>query len=155
MDNLISSNAPLEKFSSAVDAYIDALPPQKTSKLKKRKDVVVEALYKKPAVSVTGPAYQGKTRQSRPFDPSQMISVKIPRTMRDVLNSPLSAHWLAAKDKECDSFKEKQTYKLPSIPISEIPKDQILPSMFVFDLKKLPDGTFDKFKCRIVVRGDR
>ena len=85
-------------------AYIDALPPQKTSKLKKRKDVVVEALYKKPA------AYQGKTRQSRPFDPSQMISVKIPRTMRDVLNSPLSAHWLAAKDKECDSFKEKQHY---------------------------------------------
>ena len=155
MDNLISSNAPLDKFSSAVDAYIDALPPQKTSKLKKRKDVVVEALYKKPAVSVTGPAYQGKTRQSRPFDPSQMISVKIPRTMRDVLNSPLSAHWLAAKDKECDSFKEKQTYKIPSIPISEIPKDQILPSMFVFDLKKLPDGTFDKFKCRIVVRGDR
>ena len=62
MDNLISSNAPLDKFSSAVDAYIDALPPQKTSKLKKRKDVVVEALYKKPAVSVTGPAYQGKTR---------------------------------------------------------------------------------------------
>jgi hypothetical protein len=27
--------------------------------------------------------------------------------------------------------------------------------MFVFDLKKLPDGSFDKFKCRIVVRGDR
>jgi hypothetical protein len=155
MDDLISSDAPLDKFSSAVDAYIDALPPQKTSKLKKRKDVVVEALYKKPAVSDTGPAYQGKTRQSRPFDPSQMISVKIPRTMRDVLSSPLSAQWLAAKDKECDSFKEKQTYKLPSIPISEIPKDQILPSMFVFDLKKLPDGSFDKFKCRIVVRGDR
>jgi len=155
MDDLISSDAPLDKFSTAVDAYIDALPPQKTSKLKKRKDVVVEAIYKKPTVSETGPTYQGKTRQSRPFDPSQMISVKIPRTMRDVLSSPLSAHWLAAKDKECDSFKEKQTYKLPSIPISEIPKDQILPSMFVFDLKKLPDGSFDKFKCRIVVRGDR
>ncbi len=75
--------------------------------------------------------------------------------MRDVLSSPLSAHWLAAKDKECNSFKEKQTYRMPSIPISEIPKDQILPSMFVFDLIKLPDGSFDKFKCRIIVRGDR
>ena len=110
-----SSDAPLDKFSSAVDAYIDALPLQKTSKLKKRKDVVVEALYKKPAVSAaTGLDYQGKTRQSRPFDPSKMVSVKIPRTMRDVLISPLSSHWLAAKDKECNSFKEQQTYKLPS-----------------------------------------
>jgi hypothetical protein len=28
MDDLISSDAPLDKFSSAVDAYIDAMPPQ-------------------------------------------------------------------------------------------------------------------------------
>ncbi len=49
MDSFISSDVPLDKISSAVDAYIDALPQQKSSKLKKRKDEVGEAIYNKPS----------------------------------------------------------------------------------------------------------
>ena len=68
-------------------------------------------------------------------------------------SSPQRQMWMEAKDKECNSFKERQTYKVPSIPISEIPKKDIIPSKIIFDIKKHPDGSFDKF--HICARDDR
>lgn len=75
--------------------------------------------------------------------------------MTEAYLSPQREHWIIAKDKECNSFKERRTYITPSIPISEIPKNKIIPSKMVLSIKKHPDGSFDKFKIRICARGDR
>jgi len=80
---------------------------------------------------------------------------KIPRSMKEALSSDQKQSWIDAKDKECNSFKERNTYVLPSVPIDQIPKELIIPSKIVFDIKTHPDGSFDKFKIRIVARGDR
>ena len=75
--------------------------------------------------------------------------------MKKALSNVHRESWIEAKDKECSSFEERQTYIIPRIPIADIPRDLIIPSKMVFDIKKHPDGSFGKFKCRIVARGDR
>jgi hypothetical protein len=63
--------------------------------------------------------------------------------MKEDLSNAHRQSWIEAKDKECNSFKERQTYITPRIPIADIPKDLIIPRKMVFDIKKHPDGSFD------------
>ena len=161
MDNLLDKSVSMDEFSHQLDTYIQQLPANLHKPLQKRAQIIGQALYKKPEVAQVY-AFQAKTRVSRPIQssPSSVVlqdsSVfRIPRSMMEAASSPQSKMWMEAKDKECNSFKERQTYKLPSIPISEIPKKDIIPSKIIFDIKKHPDGSFDKFKIRICARGDR
>ena len=43
----------------------------------------------------------------------------------------------------------------PSINVKDIPKNLILPSMLIYDKQFYPDGSFKKYKCRLVIRGDK
>jgi hypothetical protein len=157
MDTLLDRSVTMEQFSQQVDSYIKQLPGNLHKPLQKRAQSIGQALYKKPE-PVQAYCYQAKTRVPRPLNPSvvlQDVVFRIPRSMSDAESSPQRDRWIEAKDKECNSFKERQTYKLPSIPISQIPKHLIIPSKIIFDIKKHPDCSFDKFKIRICARGDR
>ena len=124
MDALLDQSATMEQFSQQVDSYIKQRPANLYKPLQKRAQSIGQALYKKPA-PVQSYCYQAKTRVSRPLNPSvvlQDVVFRIPRSMSDAASSPQRDRWIEAKDKECNSFKQRQTYKLPSIPISEIPK---------------------------------
>lgn len=72
-----------------------------------------------------------------------------PATFEDALRSENSAEWKKAMDREIASLKENQTWILTDLP----PGAKAIPCKWVFRLKKNPDGSIDKYKGRLVVKG--
>jgi hypothetical protein len=62
-----------------------------------------------------------------------------------------SDQWVAALEKEIRALEEHEVWE--EVPASQAEGD-IVPTMFVMKIKRKPDGTLDKFKARITVRGD-
>jgi hypothetical protein len=54
--------------------------------------------------------------------------------------------------KELDSLHELNTFRWVDVP-ANLRKEEILSSKWVYKTKYNPDGTFDKFKVRLVARG--
>ena len=85
-------------------------------------------------------------------------SSKIPRSYGDLLQMPLGAErdgYLEAVRSEMASMASLNAFSDLSIPLVDIPRSKIISSKFIFDAKFHPDGTFQKYKCRLVARGDR
>ena len=85
---------------------------------------------------------------------------RLPRSIAQVLSMPLQhqdrAGFLAATTAEIKSLRDMETWD----PAEELSAEQmkisgIGMSRCVFTKKYHPDGTFDKYKCRIVFRGVR
>ena len=72
-----------------------------------------------------------------------------PETYEDALKSKDSLEWKTAMDREIASLKENQTWILTDLP----PGAKAIPCKWVFRLKKNPDGSIDKYKGRLVVKG--
>ena len=69
------------------------------------------------------------------------------------LNGPNRLHFIAAMEAEHEAVKAKDTYDLccrDDLP----PHTTILPVVWVFRVKRRPDGSILKYKARICVRGD-
>ena len=74
-------------------------------------------------------------------------------TWEEVMSSPEKKKWKQASDKEIHELVDKRnTWTI--VPISEAKGHKILPTTWVFRLKRFPDGTPKKMKARLVVRGD-
>eukprot|EP00854_Cymbomonas_tetramitiformis_P014303 gene14303-biopygen14745 len=74
-----------------------------------------------------------------------------PTTLGQADISPNRAHWYSAIQSEIDGILEPER----STPVTSFPPDaMVLPTKLVFKLKKLPDGTIDKFKVRLTSKGD-
>ena len=85
---------------------------------------------------------------------------RLPRSIAQVLSMPTSnpdrAGFLAATSAEIKSLRDMETWD----PAEELSPEQMKTSGIgmsrcVFTKKYHPDGSFDKYKCRIVFRGDR
>lgn len=77
-----------------------------------------------------------------------------PNTMNydKAMKDPVTRHlWIEAAEKEIRSLERHGTWE--EVPISSA-KAKIIPVHWIFKLKTLPDGTLDKMKGRVVVRGD-
>lgn len=74
-----------------------------------------------------------------------------PETFEDVLSSKQSAEWIKAMDSEIESLKENKTWKLILLPKGT----KAIPCKWVFRLKLNSDGSIDKYKARLVVKGFR
>ena len=61
------------------------------------------------------------------------------------------SYWIDALDYEIKALDHKQAFV--EIPIAEA-HGQILPTLWVLVKKFFPDGTFKKFRARLVIRGD-
>lgn len=72
-----------------------------------------------------------------------------PDTFEDALRREDSIEWKKAMDREIASLKENRTWILTELP----PGATAIPCKWVFRLKKNPDGTIDKYKGRLVVKG--
>lgn len=72
-----------------------------------------------------------------------------PETFEDALKNEDSVEWKTAMDREVASLKENQTWTLTDLP----PGARAIPCRWVFRLKKNPDGSIDKYKARLVVKG--
>ena len=63
--------------------------------------------------------------------------------------------YLDAVRSEMASMDSMNAFQDLVVPLADIPRSKIISSKFIFDAKFNPDGTFQKYKCRLVARGDR
>jgi hypothetical protein len=74
-------------------------------------------------------------------------------TFNQIMHLPDKAEWIKAAEKEIAELEEHGVWE-GEVPISEIGNFQIVPTTWVFRLKRAPDGTVLKRKARICLRGD-
>ena len=72
-------------------------------------------------------------------------------SLEQALASELREEWLKAIDKEIRALEEHGVWE--EVPVSEATGD-IIPTMHVLKVKRKPDGSLDKLKSRLTVRGD-
>ena len=85
---------------------------------------------------------------------------KAPRTMRELHKlddlDPDKQGYLTALQSELDSLRTMNVYNSSdTLDIINVPQHKIGSSKLIFSKKLHPDGSFDKYKCRLVFRGDR
>ena len=79
-------------------------------------------------------------------------------TLQDILRlpeGPEKAAWFEAMNLELDGLLAKRTFKLVQREVALKAGKQIVPTMWIFKVKRRPDGKIIKYKARLVVRGDR
>lgn len=77
-----------------------------------------------------------------------------PRTEHEALNRPDGHMFLDSLIKECNSLKERNVYK--EVRLADVPRNRaLLDCKPVFKIKRLANGDVDKYKTRIVARGDQ
>ncbi|KAL0878679.1 hypothetical protein ABMA27_003736 [Loxostege sticticalis] len=59
--------------------------------------------------------------------------------------------WLKAMKNEIESLKENNVWTLCDLP----PQRKALPYKWIFRIKRNPDGSIEKYKARLVVKGFR
>ncbi len=80
----------------------------------------------------------------------------LPKTTADIDNmtDEHKDKWIQSIIDEITALKDNETFSDIDFDFSQIPKSKIVPSQLVFDIRKNPDGTIKKYKCRLVARGD-
>ncbi|CAL1681979.1 unnamed protein product [Lasius platythorax] len=98
---------------------------------------------------------RSKLKRSSRFDHYVMMTtefiseIKNPETYEEALSSANNVHWKQAMDIEMASLKENQTWTLITLP-----KDaKVISNKWVFRIKTNPDGSVDKYKARLVIKG--
>ena len=89
---------------------------------------------------------------SAAFSHASAAAKHVPRCYTQALNS--WDKWGPSTLAEFGSMHTEKVWKTPRSDISLIPKADIMPSMLLYDEKFHPDGTHNKYKCRLVGRGD-
>jgi Reverse transcriptase (RNA-dependent DNA polymerase) len=103
-----------------------------------------------------------KPNKSQPYSPiystqSNMVDVAYayvvesedPYCYNDAINSKDSAKWQIAMDSEMNSLADNKTWVLVDRPT----KQKSIKSGWVYKIKWNPDGSVDKYKARLVVKG--
>jgi hypothetical protein len=76
--------------------------------------------------------------------------IPIPRSLKDAKRGPYAKQWDAAVQVEYQALVANNTWKIVPLPKGR----KVLGCHWVFDVKYHPDGTIDRFKARLVVRGN-
>jgi hypothetical protein len=82
-------------------------------------------------------------------------AVQRPLSMKQAILRPDKDEFVAAKNGELESMRKHNVFKIPDIPLAQIPKDRILPSQLILDRLLNADGSYKKHKARLVIRGDK
>lgn len=72
-----------------------------------------------------------------------------PKTYKEAVTSPDGPMWKEAIKSKVDYILQNHTWELVDLPASS----KILGSKWVFKKKLKPDGTIDKYKARLVIKG--
>ena len=91
-------------------------------------------------------------KKSQPGRRAKGATSTDPSSVQDANSRPDAHHWKSARQAERQSLQQLQV--LTSVPISQVPKGTtLLSSMYIHKLKTKPDGSVDKYKARLVVKG--
>jgi hypothetical protein len=82
------------------------------------------------------------------IDHDTSISIE-PKTLAEALKRPDADKWVAAALAEIEAHLQNGTWELAQLP----PGRRAIGSRWVFKIKRLPDGSIDKYKGRIVAQG--
>lgn len=72
-----------------------------------------------------------------------------PSSVKAALQSKESVQWKCAMDDEMNSLLKNETWKLVQLPADR----KVIDNRWLFKVKCNPDGSVDRFKARLVVRG--
>lgn len=72
-----------------------------------------------------------------------------PETYKEACETDDCAEWQKAMESELKSLKDNDVWTLCELPSNK----KALPCKWVFRIKRNPDGTIDKYKARLVVKG--
>jgi len=78
-----------------------------------------------------------------------------PRTFIDIQKLPDADFWLEATQIELDNMFNNDCWESVDIDEQDIPAHLILPSQLLYEKQFNPDQSFKKYKCRLVIRGDK
>jgi hypothetical protein len=78
--------------------------------------------------------------------------VPIPKTLRDVMQSPDKEAWLQAMQNEIDSHKRSKTWELVRAATIQAGR-RAVGSTWAFDVKRNADGTIARYKARLCAQG--
>ena len=118
-------------------------------------NLVACAAYRPIPLLATNHVQSWPTEVLIPTLPYSAKDIFIPKSVQQAKSSIQFAEWHSSTQDELKSMKTMGVWRTPSIPISAIPKNLIVPSKLVYDVKTTSDGNFDKFKVRLCARGDR
>lgn len=80
---------------------------------------------------------------------SEMHDQKEPLDYKEATTCLDREKWIQAMQQEIQSLKENQTWVMTKLP----PGKKAIPNKWVFKLKSNPDGSVDKYKARLVIKG--
>lgn len=78
-----------------------------------------------------------------------MTDLKEPETYEEATNDRCADEWRNAMKSEIQSLKENDTWELVDRPTGK----KVIPCKWVFKLKNNPDGSIERYKARLVVKG--
>ena len=97
------------------------------------------------------PRMSKRARISKSFGPDFLTYMveNEPQTLHEAVNSPESPLWKEAIKSEIDSILQNHTWELVDLP----PGCKLLGCKWIFKRKMKADGSIDKYKARLVIKG--
>ncbi|KAK3035210.1 hypothetical protein RJ639_034598 [Escallonia herrerae] len=106
-----------------------------------------------PSQEEDEPRRSKRARTSTSFGPDFLTYLleNEPRTYSEAMSSPEAPHWKEAVNNEIESIMQNHTWELVDLP----PGNKPLGRKWIFKRKMKADGTIEKYKARLVVKGYR
>ena len=116
----------------------------------------IESVLKDTQYEFTSPSYKYLKRRINQLKTRQTHVVpSIPLSVQQARQHKHAAGFMLALDEELRSLSNMSTFKEFLGDPASIPKGKLIHSKIIFDIVYNPDGTFKKFKARLVARGDQ
>ena len=77
------------------------------------------------------------------------LEIDEPTSFQEAIDSPNHKEWMEAMRDEMDSMARNKVWELVSLP----PRRKSIGNKWVFKIKRRADGSIDKLKARLVVKG--
>jgi len=77
------------------------------------------------------------------------LEIDEPTTFQEAIDSPNQKQWIDAMRDEMDSMARNKIWELVYLP----PRYKSIENKWIFKTKPRADGSIDKFKTRLIVKG--
>ena len=158
----------IEDFFNKFDKGVNKVSSKskRKKKSKKKVDFSEDDKFIPPIINYIGPksirgafkedAYKDFMNDEKIAYASHTTNSKdIPRNFGSIPHFKDANHWYDSTKSELNSMFDNDVWFEPDIDKKIISKNLILPSMLIYDKQYNPDGSFKKYKCRLVIRGDK
>ena len=160
MDSYLTNNPEVQVPVTATKHINPIKRSKKKSNLKKQDKVLPQIFNYLPPKASRGALQEDAHKEfeeceQQAYATHTTSSKTIPRNYHSINHYKDADEWYKATKSEVGSMFDNAVWEDPDVDINSIPKNLILPSMLIYDKQFNPDGSFKKYKCRLVCRGDK